>query len=79
MMVWLTLSRSEGAANPTPAVFTTAALAHAELERLALDYVVTPLDFDLETDAEGRTLWFEHLEGNGPEAWIDGPLEVQVT
>ena len=79
MMVWLTLSRSESAANPTPQVFASAELAHTELERLAQEYGVTAGGFDLETDNEGRVLWFEHAEGNGPEAWIDGPLEVQAT
>lgn len=76
MTVWLCMTREEGAANPTPKVLASEELAHAELTRFAQQHELDPIHFDLEQDASGRILWFESVSGHGPEAWVDGPLEV---
>lgn len=78
MNVWLCMTREEGAANPTPKVLASEELAHQELARFAREHEIEPEHFDFEHDATGRILWFESTSGDGPEAWVDGPLEVHA-
>jgi hypothetical protein len=79
MTVWLVMTREEGAANPTPKVMASADLAHNEIVRFAREQEVHPDEYDLEHDEHGRILWFENISGDGPEAWVDGPLEVHLS
>lgn len=76
MTVWLCMTREEGAANPTPMVLASEQLAHDELLRFARQHEIHPEQFDMEHDTNGRILWFESLSGAGPDAWVDGPLDV---
>jgi len=78
MTVWLCMTREEGAANPTPKVLASEGLAQEELAQFVRKHDIDPTQFDFEHDATGRILWFESLSGDGPEAWVDGPLEVHA-
>jgi len=71
------MTREEGAANPTPKVVASLTLAQDELARFVRGCEIDPSQFDFEHDETGRIVWFESLSGDGPEAWVEGPLEVQ--
>lgn len=77
MNVWLCMTREKGAANPTPTVLSSKDLAHKELEQFADRHKLRTDLVDQEHEPDGRLVWFESLMGDGPEAWIEGPLEVR--
>lgn len=88
MQVWLAMTKHKDAVEPVIRVVTTLPKAHEVVERfaqtqnlpIAADGNVECCCGNVDSAAHpdtGRLFWFAPLDGVGPEARIEGPIEIE--